>query len=125
MLEAEGVRPTDATTIYRHDIDVSVVTEQLRRRSEKLKTAIDSGNVTLSIREPTSTLLAALVVDVTNFTEKHNRLVSLLNQTGDDLGVKPTQIELDMGSKQIGFNIESYQTSAYVSQKSFEVDNLP
>ena len=129
LLEADGVRSDGATTIYRDDVDTVALTEQLRNAKgplgDKLKAAIDNGDMSLSIREPTQNLLAALVADITAFDARFDRIMVMTRDLAEDMGLRIRDVELDIGNRKLGFNIESEIPSAYKKQISYDVSSLP
>ena len=124
LLASEGNRPPEVTTIYRIDVDPNAVTQQLKLANETLKTAIENNNLTVSVREPTQSQLAALIISATDLTLRLDKMWSLLKSQGQNLGLSVKDIEIDAATGDVGLNIEEYQSSAFKKQVSFDVSAL-
>lgn len=125
MLEANGVRPSDATTIYYADVNIPVLVEQIKEFDADLKTAIENGDITVSVREPTQNLLAALIIDATSFSKRLDRAMVTMKTLASGFGRGLKDVEVDLGNGKVGINIEEHTTSAFKKTISVDVANLP
>ena len=127
-LDPARIRPTDlgsGDTIYRRDVDVTVLTDQMKTKSDAVKAAIENGNLTISIREPTKSLVGAVLFDVTNMELSLESMRRMLDELANEMGFRSDKVMVNMGTKQIEIPIEMYEQSAFVKQVEFRVGDLP
>lgn len=124
LLSAENYRPNRPDgTIYRIDVNTAVVTAQVREVNDRLLDAIDAGVLTLSVREPTQSLVAALVFTTTDLVLNTNELYRFLNVLRSSFNNAPLEISVATG--ELAVSIEQYQPSAFMQQISYLVADLP
>lgn len=125
MLNTSQLRPKSATTIYRRDVDLAVIESQIRQRNALLDTAFANGDITLSVREPTKSLMAAVVVNTSNLDFQWSDIGSTLAQSAKDMGFGSGALGIDLPNQRIEIPIEMYEPSAFVKQISYIVSDLP
>lgn len=120
MLNSIDYRPENVETIYMTDWNVPVVTTQMRAYSQKLSDAIDAGNLTITKRLPTQSLVAALMFSATDMTFTRSELVVFLQDLANSFG---PNIEVKDGV--IAVSIEDYEQSAVRVQVVYALADLP
>lgn len=121
MLEADGVRPSGADTIYVLDADATQITEQFKALNPTVAEALNNGDATISVRAPTQSLLAAIVMDVSNLVLPGRQVWRLISET--ERAVEG-RVEIDFGQGQLGVSTEFYEPSAVKRLKSVNVADL-
>jgi hypothetical protein len=122
MLNAADYRPTDTTTVYMTDWNTATITAQMKAYSTKLSDAVDAGNLTVTKRTPTQSLMAALVITVSGMVLTKSELVVFMEDVARSFG---QDIEYEVDTGQIGIAIEDYEPSAVRAQVEYTVSDLP
>lgn len=124
MLESENNRPADADTIYAPEFDIAKLKERFKQRSDKIKTAVENSEITITTRQPSGSLLAALIIDVTAYSERLDRAMVTIRALSTTIGRELRDIEIDIGNRQVGINIEEYIPSSFKNQTAYTVADL-
>mgnify|MGYP000353819098 CR=1 FL=1 len=127
MLEVQNLsRPEGFTEVYMPDIDLNILKKQMKGINPQLANEVDSGNVTLSLREPTQTLLGAIVLEISSIDQRldmalgtFSRLPKGFGKTKRDAGIK-----IEDGKLYLAVNVEEYEPSAFKKQVTYSADNL-
>lgn len=125
MLTFTNKRPNTAVTIYRPDMNLAIVEQQLRALSPALAHAFDSAEATLSIQEPTQSQLAGLIITFTRLTMTFDQINRVVGRVRQDLNIGFSEIDLDLEGRRIGFMIERFEPSAFANLISYTVADLP
>jgi len=93
--------------------------------STELKNRLDADEITLEVRDPTETALAALLINVDAFETRLDMAFNGFSRLVKGVGANLRDCEISFSTRQIAVNVEEYEPSAFKKQVSFDADNLP
>lgn len=120
MISAEK-RP-NVSTLYTIDVDIPTLEAQISALNNTFANAINNGNISVSLTNPTATRIASVVFTTSNLVLTDSEVLAVLSSLRQAFK-KPIQI--DLPSQMLEASREMYEPSMQIRQISHTVADLP
>ena len=119
------MRPDDVDTVYIPSIDLATLVEQIKKRSDSLKDAVENGLLTVTTQDPTQSQFGSLVLQTDpSFEISLKQLWMFMKDISRGLSKDVHDVTIT-GDGRVLVNVEEYVPSAFKTQTAHTVANLP